>query len=421
MHWGHAITKDMIKWEYLPVALAPDCTFDDRGCFSGSAVTYDGKHYIAYTGVSCGEDGAESQSQCIAAGDGLHYHKESHNPVITAQLLPGEYSSSHFRDPKMWQDEDGLHMIVGCLDQNKEGHLAHFCSTDMKHWHFEGMFLDHIPGLGRMWECPDFFSLQGQDVVIISPQDMAAQPPEIHNGNNSLYILGTFERNKGEFEPYKTYALDYGLDFYAAQTVTLKDQRVILIAWMQSWDSYFIPEELSWAGMMTVPRELCIKNGRLYQSPVRELEGYQSNQIRYSNIPVTERTVLPGIEGRVLDLTVELKLDGYRHFEIRFAEGESHYCSLHYDKIRGQLCFDRTFSGLVRDVACTGEFSVSPVEGKLTIRILLDNYSSEFFINGGEKTFAATFYTDLSCDGISFHSDGEAHINVEKYNICVSY
>ena len=237
MHWGHAVTKGMIKWEYLPVALAPDCTFDNRGCFSGSAVTYDGKHYIAYTGVSCGEDGAESQSQCIAAGDGLHYHKESYNPVITAQLLPEKYSSSHFRDPKMWQDEDGLHMIVGCLDQNKEGHLAHFCSTDMKHWHFEGMFLDHIPGLGRMWECPDFFSLQGQDVVIISPQDMAAQPPEIHNGNNSLYILGTFERNKGEFVPYKTYALDYGLDFYAAQTVTLKDQRVILIAWMQSWDS----------------------------------------------------------------------------------------------------------------------------------------------------------------------------------------
>lgn len=171
---------------------------------------------------------------------------------------------------------------------------------------------------------------------------------------------------------------------------------------------------------MTVPRELCIKNGRLYQSPVRELEGYHSNQIRYSNVPVTERTVLPGIEGRVLDLTVELKLDGYRHFEIRFAEGEHHYCSLHYDKIRGQLCFDRTFSGLVRDVACTREFSVSPVEGKLTIRILLDNYSSEFFINGGEKTFTATFYTDLSCNGISFFSDGEAHMDVEKYNICVS-
>ena len=115
MHWGHAKSRDFIKWEYLPTALAPDEAYDQKGVFSGGAVEKDGKHYLLYTGVKeiTDEAGKKAirQEQCLAEGDGLNYQKVSCNPVITAELLPEGSSLEDFRDPKLWE-EDGLRRPV---------------------------------------------------------------------------------------------------------------------------------------------------------------------------------------------------------------------------------------------------------------------------------------------------------------------
>ena len=93
MHWGHAVSTDLLRWEYLPAALAPDEAYDEFGCFSGGAVvTEDGKHMIVYTGVRKEEDEFgethDIQTQCVAIGDGLNYEKYEYNPVIDEDKLP---------------------------------------------------------------------------------------------------------------------------------------------------------------------------------------------------------------------------------------------------------------------------------------------------------------------------------------------
>ena len=102
MHWGHAVTEDLIRWKYLPAAMAPDQTYDADGVFSGSAVEYQGKQCLLYTGVSEVHlpDGkrAVRQTQCLAVGDGIDYQKIEGKPVITAELLP-EGSSKGPRSP----------------------------------------------------------------------------------------------------------------------------------------------------------------------------------------------------------------------------------------------------------------------------------------------------------------------------------
>ena len=107
MHWGHSVSEDMISWENLPVALAPDEKYDAFGCFSGSALEANGKHVLLYTGVSRQvlEDGREEerQNQCIAYGDGISYEKSSKNPVVTGELMPENCSRIDFRDPKVWK------------------------------------------------------------------------------------------------------------------------------------------------------------------------------------------------------------------------------------------------------------------------------------------------------------------------------
>lgn len=106
MHWGHAVSRDLLHWEYLPAALAPDEIYDRDGCFSGSALTLpDGRHLLMYTGVvqERQKNGGtlEIQAQCLAVGDGTDYEKYENNPVLDEKDLPEGSSRFDFRDPKM--------------------------------------------------------------------------------------------------------------------------------------------------------------------------------------------------------------------------------------------------------------------------------------------------------------------------------
>ena len=108
MHWGHAVSSDLLTWEYLPAALAPDERYDSFGCFSGSATELpDGEQLLMYTGVRKDEEGREFQGQCVAAGNGTDYKKIETNPVIDGESLPEGFDTANFRDPKIWRTASG--------------------------------------------------------------------------------------------------------------------------------------------------------------------------------------------------------------------------------------------------------------------------------------------------------------------------
>ena len=203
MHWGHAISKDMVKWEYLPAALAPDEVYDADGVFSGSAITLsDGKQLLMYTGIKKegGEHGSEFQTQCIAVGDGINYTKYENNPVIDETVLPPGLSKNDFRDPKIFKDDDGIYRcVVGSCDDDRVGHILTFSSADCFTWKYEGILIRNDEGFGRMWECPDFFFLDGHWVFLCSPQDMLPSGLEYHNGNGTLCLIGELNNNKNSF------------------------------------------------------------------------------------------------------------------------------------------------------------------------------------------------------------------------------
>ena len=163
MHWGHAVSKDLLHWRYLPVALAPDTEYDRDGCFSGSAVVLpDGRHLLIYTGVAkeAQPDGnmREVQTQCIAVGDGTDYEKYAGNPVLTRKDLPEGGSKFDFRDPKMWRKPDGTYRcVVGNCTQEGDGRILLYSSPDGMQWKYEKILAANHNRFGRMWECPDFF------------------------------------------------------------------------------------------------------------------------------------------------------------------------------------------------------------------------------------------------------------------------
>ena len=322
MHWGHCKTKDFIKWEELPCAMAPDMEYDGQGCFSGTAVEHEGKHILMYTSVleKDLEDGTHMvrQTQSIAIGDGETYEKVAENPVITADCLPEGSSPVDFRDPKIWKENDTYYMIVGNKNENQIGQVVLCSSKNLTDWKFETILASNESGkIGTMWECPDFFQLGSKRVLICSPQDMKAQKYEFHNGHNSVYFLGDYDEKTHTFVKELPHALDYGMDFYAPQTTELPDGRRIMIAWMKSWDACVIPNSQVWQGMMTLPRELELKDGKIWQTPVREIEKYHKNPCRYDHAEINQETTLCGIEGRTIDLTVLLEEDEFQTFSMK--------------------------------------------------------------------------------------------------------
>lgn len=140
MHWGHLKSRNLLCWERLPAAMAPDMPYDASGCFSGSAVELpDGRQMLMYTGVqrSRNPDGfiQEIQTQCIAVGDGIDYEKYDGNPVLNEKDLPQGGSPVDFRDPKIWREDDGTYYAaVGNRTEDNSGAILLYRSMDGFRW-----------------------------------------------------------------------------------------------------------------------------------------------------------------------------------------------------------------------------------------------------------------------------------------------
>ena len=425
MHWGHVKTRDFIRWERLPVALAPDMPYDGFGCFSGSALELpDGRHLLMYTGVR-GErlpDGKAKhyQTQCLAVGDGVNYEKLAENPVLTARDLPEGASEVDFRDPKIWQEPDGYYAVVGNRPADGSGSALLFRSDDAFHWRYTGAVAMNGHRYGKMWECPDFFRLDGEDVLMVSAQDMRSEGLEFRGGNETLCLIGHADAMK-RLTPERAQAVDYGIDFYAPQTLLAPDGRRIMIAWMQNWGIARARNAADHiCGQMTLPRELRVRDGRLIQNPVRELENYRGKKIVHSDVPVRGETRLEGVRGRCLDLTVSVRPDGgapYSAFRLNLAQDGAQRTSVCFMPGRGSVRVERSDCGFRYEIAHEREFPVASGDGRVRLRAVMDHHSLELFVNDGEQAASFVLHAPLSADAVSFGAEGEARMDVEMYEL----
>ena len=192
---------------------------------------------------------------------------------------------------------------------------------------------------------------------------------------------------------------------------------------MQNWDtSRLHPEETPWFGQMTLPRELSIKNGRLYQKPVRELEQLRCNKTEYNDVVFADDTIkLEGIKGRRVDIEIRLSpgdaSDMYKKFAVRFAQNDQFHTAVSFRPYESVLKVDRKFSGSRRAAIHQRRSQIRSENGKIKLRLILDRFSAEVFINDGEQVMTITMYTDQAADGISFFADGSVKMDVIKYDL----
>ena len=366
MHWNHAVSKDLVHWEELPIALEPDA---HGTCFSGSAVidwnnsagfqTGDEKVLVAiYTGAPVPEvEGGPKFTQCLAYSNdrGRTWTKYDKNPVLE-HIIGGN------RDPKVqWHAPSKQWVMALYLDKQD---YALFGSKDLKSW---ARLCDvHVPDCS---ECPDFFELH--------VDGDAGQSKWLFLGANGNYLIGTFDGKtfKSESGPHRG---DYGANFYAIQSysnIPEADGRRIQIAWMNG-GKY---PEMPFNQQMSFPCELTLRTLpeglRVCRWPVREIEGLRDQEATLSERVVgPDETIAAGIKGELLDIEAEFALADAPEFGL---------------KVRGE---EVTYSAKDATVSCLGKTApLKPVDGRIRLRVLADRTSLEVFGNGGAISMSSCF------------------------------
>lgn len=286
MHWGHAVSEDMLHWEYLPVALAPSESYDDHmrgGCFSGSAIEHDDKLFLMFTGVTNDGKGFE-QVQCIAySEDGIHFEKYAGNPVLTP---PDGVPSHQFRDPKVWKHKDTYYMVCGASRAGKAQALL-YRSEDMLHWTFFNVLAESRGEWGYMWECPDFYPMGDKYVLMVSPMGAGER--------TVVYMVGDFDYETGKFSYQLSGEIDWGHDYYAPQSFVAPDGRRLITAWANCWDwmpfwkDWGPSYKEGWCGSFNIVREVQkTEDGTLRFLPIKELESIRTDEKRLEQLVLGE-------------------------------------------------------------------------------------------------------------------------------------
>lgn len=411
MHWGHWSGESLIEWREEPIALAPDKPFDEAGCYSGTSLAVDDTFYLAYTGVVEKADRKRLQQQCIAqSSDGIHFEKWKSNPVVKSTDLPPGASPYDFRDPKIEHFGNGYRMTVASKGE-RGGQLLSFYSENLQDWRYIGVYANE---LGAMAECPDLFRLDGKQVVIVGLMDY--KEPDMPS-NPVVYLVGSESEGTCQKE-YDIKPVDWGADFYAPQTMLTPDGRRVLIGWAFGWGNVLPTHTLGhgWAGTMTLPRECTLREGRLIQNPIKEMEKKRGRAIRLEPFTVSEHRLLPECAGACREIQMLLDLKEAHSFTLYLMEtGMEHFC-LKYDKHTGTMTADRTQSGYQLTVNGTPDIhsvTKAPIQlehGKLALRIFVDVSIIEIYVNDGALVMTHLAFPKGKNYGVSMSANGKAEI-----------
>ncbi|CAN7366309.1 glycoside hydrolase family 32 protein [Paenibacillus sp. LjRoot153] len=420
MHWGHAISNDLIKWSYLPVALAPDQEYDKDGCFSGSAVEKDGKLVLMYTGhmmTGPNKDIDYVQTQSIAQSeDGVNFEKIAQNPVIPASLIPTGASQKDFRDPKVFERDGKYYVVLGSNDGSGNGVILLYRSEDLQHWTFVNDIARSDGSMGDNWECPDLFQLSDRDVLVMSPQRMPSQGYDYHNLHSTVSMLGRLDTENGIFDYNNYEPMDYGFDFYAPQTCVDNKGRRIVVAWMDTWETE-IPTQQghNWAGAMTLPREMRIVNDKIIYVPVEEIKAYRSKLYELLDFELNGKRNLD-CYGDSYELEVVFDAAEAEEFGLMLRAYEEEHTLISYRLQDSLLRFNRERSG----IGPKGEriTKVDLRDNQLMLRIFVDRSSVEVFIQDGEKVMTGRIYPGPESNGIHIYARGKCRVvSFRKWDI----
>lgn len=401
MHWGHALSTDLIHWEHLPIALYPDNDSEDKEfctAFSGSAIVDennllgkqngDEKTLVAfYTSKSCG------QRIAFSTDKGKTWEKYSGNPIIPFD------ENDDARDPKVFWHKESQNWVMVLYrktanDDRAKG-VSIYNSKNLIDWEWKS----HVAGF---YECPDLVKLQ-----------VTNRPGEskwiLFDGDGS-YLIGDFDGENFTAESAKIKS-DFGGNYYATQTwsnIPAEDGRTLQIAWMKGGEFKGMP----FNGQMSFPCEISLTKFsfgyKLVRKPVKEIEMLHGKRQSWEDkilIPGINQNKTKGVTGDCLHIIAEFDLKTSDNFGFVLRNSK---------KIPGVEIAYNVKRGVLTVLNST--VPVVPVDNKISLEILLDRSSIEIFANGGQTVISNCFTPTEGAEDVALYTNG-GELGIDKLDI----
>jgi len=411
IHWGHAVSEDLVHWKHLPVALAPDKDGPDRdGCFSGCAVDMEGKVGLFYPGIPDG--------LCLATNKDdelIEWEKHPSNPLLRTEGKIRIHDAKVWKEGEMWYYISGSHIgNIRDLGLSQDAAFM-FRSSDMVHWEY--MHPLYKPGQESDCACPEFFPLGDKYMLLFCSHTCGCQ-----------YYIGNYENQKFEIEQHERMnftilrggAMSFSGDLIAPITWFDDRNRRIMIGWIAEGRTIEAQKQAGWAGCLTLPRILSLSaDGTLNIEPIPELKILRSNHRSVANIsagPDLGCVPIKDIQGDCMEIKAVIDSGDAEEVGLmlrRSPNGEEHTVVL-YNRLRKVLSLfvvhssqssDVTFAG---KVAQTGPFSL--LDGELLeLHIFIDKSVVEVFANNRQCLTKRIYPSRDDSTGIAFFGwDGKA-------------
>jgi len=381
MHWGHAVSTDLVHWQHLPIALSPDDVLGQ--VYTGSVVVDEQDSSGLCAGESClvavfthhgGDSATQKQSVAFSVDRGRSWTLHDGNPVVEESGL------QHFRDPKVFRHEDGWRMVVAAGDRVKL-----YGSDDLLAWTWLSDFAaDDLNG--GVWECPDLLplALDGETHWVLSVDTNPGGP---QGGSGSWWFLGDFDGTT--FNGSLQGPADWGADFYASQSFSgAPDDRTVWLGWMDNWQYAMLTPTTPWRGAASLPRELRLENRGsdvvLTQWPVAELDGQRGRLVAPLETVSDEAPLL--IEATLLAGEAEVGFDVF--------STDTEKLSIGWRGFDSELFVDRSLAGDSRFHAdFSARHTVNTTDRlQLDVTIVIDRSSVEVFADGGAVVLTDRFF-----------------------------
>jgi fructan beta-fructosidase len=408
MSWGHAVSRDLLHWQELPVALSEE---DGIMIFTGSVVAdarntsgfcTGGKPCMVavYTGHSTGHSpGLQTQNLAFSNDRGRTWTKYSGNPVLNL-------NRAEFRDPHVfWHAGSGRWIMAVSLPDDHKVRI--YGSADLRKWEYLSEFGPAGTTAGQ-WECPALLELpvDGDTHQTKWVLKIGLNPGGLQGGSGEQYFVGGFDGTTFVNDNPSALSLwtDYGKDCYCALPFNdLPSTRApVMLGWMNNWQYANRQPTSPWRGQMTIPRELALRTFpegiRLVQKPVEALASLRG---KAGNRP----------KGSSFEIQTALEIEGAAEAGWKLKGKDGSYTLIGYDSRKEGVFLDRTHSGLVTFNEHFPTRTAAPLprpNGVLAFHIIVDRNSIEVFADDGRIAITNLVFPTAQPTAFQFYSEGNA-------------
>lgn len=414
-YWYTYTSKDLIHFNAEGPSLKPDTRDDSHGVYSGSAFEYNGNLYYMYTANHRDNDWNRISTQHIAKVNHDGSVEKFPKAVISA---PPEGYTQHFRDPKVFTKDGVFYAIIAAQNDLEQGRILQYYSTDIVNWELQGEIQTNLEAFGYMWECPDYFDLDGHDLMLFCPQGIEPSGEQFRNIYQSGYIMGQYNLNQLKMNHADFHELDYGFDFYAPQTFLDENGQRILIGWMGLPEINYPSDKDGWAHCLTIPRVLSVEEGNLKQRPIKALEQLRTNKetaLGYANKFTRQ---LHPYDGKQYELIIDILENEATeiYFEVRTSKSQTTLIT--YNTRAKKVTLDRSESGKLPEHVDGATRSTYLDTSLSNLQIFIDTSSIEIFCNKGERVMTSRIFTDDDATGIKASTEsGQVYLRFTKYDL----